>query len=437
MVQEIPGFYYDEERQRYFRITDQNRATASSMKYTQEYKKKVQHVATEPKPVKNVPLSNLILFNKMGNSAPNFASMHLAMVSKRWSYQFESNITGISSQRGYFGPSNVKIFTTSKAYYSKYKDESWSTVEPIEMSSNLSDIDFYNTWDLIYPYSLGDITVGISDHEPVMKIMYMNQCTMVVPKLGVSSVSLAPRLNPSCEDHLLIGTGKMVQKYEVGEDFIFAYDSVMFNSDVTALECGISSLYLVGQRNGLVTGYAPNDPFLRVPLFKIKHPSSVTKVIPVGCHNESLKTSPFLLVAGLKDSMNLYDLRMLRDVDAKNSKSGNCKNDSTMPVVSYEGYRQGPHFRHGLCTTNSLVCVSDTDNRVKIYDIMSGRRLNGGKLTRHKFEHQITGLSWAYTSSSQGSLSTGLYVASGSELSFWSSGIEDKMWEANRAYDLY
>lgn len=408
MTTDIPGFYFDQARGRYFRMTDQTGVTASASHYTREHEQRVQQLATELAPVERPSISGLLLGSRIGDSEPDFDAMQRTMIKCRWKRQFISPIAGISPDYSSDYFSCVKVFTSSQAH-SVTLSESRVAVDTVRMANELCDSDYYHTWDMSTSCSLGRYTVGASHNEPVLKVVYISECKMILPKLGVTCLSMATPWHDKADYELIVGCGKSVQYYYGTKSFVIQDKQRTFKSDIVALECR-GPVDLIGQRDGTIVGYAQGTERPSRPVYKIRHPTSPTKLVPIGKSRHRTSTSPFMLATGLRESMCLYDVRMLRDTN------DNC---ATKPLITYPGYRQGPHYKHGLCISQSLIAVSDTDNRVKLYDILSGRRLNGGELTDHKFENRITGLAWG--GSGQDLESNGIYVASGDELTYWSS----------------
>lgn len=131
--------------------------------------------------------------------------------------------------------------------------------------------------------------------------------------------------------------------------------------------------FLTGNHNVVLAGGRQPRVWvtdLRVPepqWSSIAHASSVAHLRSVNEHQ--------VVVAGLRHSMSLYDMRFFREEFGPNGSS---------PLLQFHGYRNEAHFHTGwdVSTELGVVAAAHDDGTVKLFSLASGRLLNhkGGAL---------------------------------------------------------
>lgn len=131
---------------------------------------------------------------------------------------------------------------------------------------------------------------------------------------------------------------------------------------------------------------APEVQWCSVP-----HASSVTHLRSVSPHQ--------VLVAGLRSSMCLYDVRFFgrgnptASANAQEKKYRWTPNGST-PVLTFEGYNNEAHIHTGwdVNAELGLVAAAHDDGTVKLFSLKSGRMLKGGAVGGVKADTPIRAL---------------------------------------------
>ena len=104
----------------------------------------------------------------------------------------------------------------------------------------------------------------------------------------------------------------------------------------------------------------------------IRHGSSIANVRSVNQHH--------VLVAGLENSMSLYDLRYLGQ-----------RPNGAKPLLNFPSYRNEAHFHVGwdVCSELGLVASAQDDGTVKLFSLRSGNMLPSPELATVKTETPI------------------------------------------------
>lgn len=98
----------------------------------------------------------------------------------------------------------------------------------------------------------------------------------------------------------------------------------------------------------------------------VPHASSITHLRSISEHR--------VLVAGLRNSMAMYDLRFLAREKPRSTGGRNC----SAPVLRFEGYRNEAYVHTGwdVSVEMGLVAAAQEDGTVKLFSLKSGRRLS-------------------------------------------------------------
>lgn len=172
--------------------------------------------------------------------------------------------------------------------------------------------------------------------------------------------------------------------------------------------------FLVGNHNVVLAGgrqprlwmsdlRAPEAEWASIP-----HASSIAHLRSINEHQ--------ILVAGLRNSMALYDRRFFRS---------ECQPNGAKPLLRFDGYRNEAHFHTGwdVSTDLGLVAAAHDDGTVKLFSLSSGRLLNakGGGLAGVKTETPIKAL--LFQKMPRDRLPS-LFVGEGPSLKKFSFGVE-------------
>ena len=150
-------------------------------------------------------------------------------------------------------------------------------------------------------------------------------------------------------------------------------------SDVLALSWLSANVASAGLRDGRILLW---DHRSRGSAQRLRHPGTV-------CSLQQAETENMLLVAGLRDSFSMYDLRMpridttvnkvLRTAIPKSKKNAQC----TQPFLQFKGYENTDIYPIGMdfCKELGIVAVSQGDNHVRFFS------RNNGECVGSTYEH--------------------------------------------------
>ncbi|KAK9446478.1 uncharacterized protein V1518DRAFT_423845 [Limtongia smithiae] len=176
--------------------------------------------------------------------------------------------------------------------------------------------------------------------------------------------------------NIAIGGSNRIMSYNIDVPNVKLMHTYRLPSDVFAIEYWQPSVFLAGLRDGSIrifdTRVAPpvsttsprRDHDGKQPVM-LWHPSAVTKM--------TIVKDSYLLVSGLQDSLSLYDMRNAKTIDACNkwqrSQSASPQKRAfsrphTQPVLNYAGYTNDYIFDHAFdVSRNSNMLVVSDQSR--------------------------------------------------------------------------
>lgn len=157
--------------------------------------------------------------------------------------------------------------------------------------------------------------------------------------------------------------------------------SIEFDSDIMALDIvhsasdNVHCVFVIGLRNGSVhvcsylLSRAHGHANLRIE-YTFAFGSCVTNI----CTVPGFK---YTLISGLADRLALYDFRMFITTHKKISAHGN-------PLRrEYFGYKNRAHQNHGLAVADNIVAVANDDGTISMFELDSGFDITPPKVKEH------------------------------------------------------
>lgn len=110
----------------------------------------------------------------------------------------------------------------------------------------------------------------------------------------------------------------------------------------------------------------------------VRHASSIAHLRSVNQHQ--------VLVAGLENSMSLYDMRFFGSSETRRRRPNGAK-----PILEFPEYRNAAHFHTGWDVNPELnvVAAAHDDGTVKLFSLRSGRLLRNRALDQVKTDAPI------------------------------------------------
>ncbi|KAK8094480.1 hypothetical protein PG997_001165 [Apiospora hydei] len=145
-----------------------------------------------------------------------------------------------------------------------------------------------------------------------------------------------------------------------------------------------------------------------------------------------------ILVSGLKNSMDVYDVRMLRNTNSSSSSTSRRSNNNNarenrhhptlahvLPVIQFPEYRNGPHIQIGLDVDkdNGIVAAAHDDGKVTVYSTKTGHRLKSPDIDQIR-SHRGVIQSLQFETMPRDNHPT-LFVGNGSNLHAYSFGVRN------------
>ncbi|KAK8086952.1 hypothetical protein PG994_001926 [Apiospora phragmitis] len=150
--------------------------------------------------------------------------------------------------------------------------------------------------------------------------------------------------------------------------------------------------------------------------------SPITHIKSLNEHN--------VLVSGLKDAMAVYDVRMLRKTSSSNDNNARANRHHptfahVLPVVRFPKYQNGPHIQIGLDVDrdNSIVAAAHDDGKVAVHSTKTGHRLKSPDIDQIR-SHRGVIQSLQFETMPRDSHPT-LFVGNGSNLHAYTFGVRN------------
>ena len=204
----------------------------------------------------------------------------------------------------------------------------------------------------------------------------------IYPKSNIGSTFFDSSANPdqTSSTTLAIATdvGVLFLKESQIHDTDWFQEFHSTNSAVFSVTWLSSSLLASGCRNGAVWLY---DRRSRGNTLRLQHPSSVTHVE----HADEWR----LVIAGLRNNLNTYDLRFPRT-----SHRYLNDNNITNPYISYPNYQNIAHPSLGfdISTSLGLVAAGTDECGVKLFELWTGKDITPGWGNERKWKEMVRSL---------------------------------------------
>ncbi|KAK8039163.1 hypothetical protein PG993_007574 [Apiospora rasikravindrae] len=145
-----------------------------------------------------------------------------------------------------------------------------------------------------------------------------------------------------------------------------------------------------------------------------------------------------VLVSGLKNSMAVYDVRMMRSSSSSSSRSDSINHNNNaranrhhptfahvLPLIQFPEYRNGPHIQIGLDVDkdNGIVAAAHDDGKVAVYSTKTGHRLKSPDIDQIR-SHRGVIQALQFETMPRDSHPT-IFVGNGSNLHAYSFGVRN------------
>ncbi|KAK9386289.1 hypothetical protein V1515DRAFT_150886 [Lipomyces mesembrius] len=233
---------------------------------------------------------------------------------------------------------------------------------------------------------------------------------------------------------MTIGGSDRISAYQSGPAEFRSISSYRLPSDVFTVEFLQPHTFLAGLRDASVRIVDTRIPAReRQQPVALWHASAITKM--------KIVKEAYLMLAGLEDSLALYDLRFAKAQEQPGCSSQHYQHSNQQqkwvkqhkgrshPVMKYEGYVNEHVFDHGFDISNDkrILAVADQTCAVKLYSVWTGNQLRS-PLSGHKFQLVPRALKWNDARVTKGgmpivdsiSVPQGLFVTNGGRLEYWS-----------------
>ncbi|KAK9479950.1 hypothetical protein V1514DRAFT_326974 [Lipomyces japonicus] len=446
---EIPGYYYDEEKRKYFKVLPSGSAggASSSTFYTPDriakrlkpdhYGNRTHddHLARRSMPSRTRLADHASLSASLSTGsrreleARAFAA-RLARTNTLW-HRARLDMVGVTciDISSPSSPSSPMVWVGNvHGVYKEYdatrflRESTYQldiTTPFAEFGGQVASISQSGSFRVVTAYTDNDFNAMVcapSDNASTTSslplssssssIWYRIQKFSVPTHAHCSAVSIIPGT------HLAIGGAGRLMLYPCSLSNSHSHShpplrTFKLKSDLFALQSFQPHAYLAGTRDGAVTVFDSRVARQQQP--SLFHASAITKM--------KLVNDLFLITAGLDDSLSMYDLRFAKSNSASSSSS-------SMPVITYQGYFNQHTFGHGFDVSNdgSLLAVADQSNKVKLFSVWTGNPLQC-QLSTSKFKVIPHALKWMDTFSVNSvTMTDGLLVPNGARLEYWSLG---------------
>ncbi|KAI9836192.1 MAG: hypothetical protein M1819_001529 [Sarea resinae] len=442
MEQSIPGYFYDKEKKKYFKILPHHAAPAGSQ-YTKENVKKLkdgerkrkrdgEHAARLQRRVQRSKAMGHPIVGALGlereqgripvsGSGLRWGEVYARELDRRVILDMQclpstASLTrfAIDSQTGaivfalknHLNEGDYNLITAPpeplREGFSYFKSNRCRQV----MHSNSSPTTSLNigpTRTLVQT-SLGDATESSSIH--LTKLIDRTLYDGIWIDVGVHMILRPPNqtsvftsATSKVDGDIAIGTSSGINLLQETTSNWDEQQTVDFPSDVLALEFLSPTIIAAGLRDSTVRLY---DQRSAGKALRLRHSSSVTGIKQVDEFR--------VVVCGIKSSLRLYDLRYQ---SSGNSSRKRNHSPSTLPVYDYphnNEYRLDLGF--DVDTETGLIAAATEDKRVQIFSLHTGERLASPAFQK-PFQDFPTAVQFATMSEEKRDDSKSLVVAAG------------------------
>lgn len=397
---EIPGFYYDEARGRYFKITNTGQAVAQGMgsysksnvamkqRENEEMCQKLINEEYDRGKVHKLSLRNLLFKEKLDNYQQD-------NMRKNLSIQLIGKEKSSSTQNwmidGGYGADNIECMgydnvkdeiilglRSGRGYGFNRAREEYRMIRPF--TSRVTSIDISGR--MLLMTSFGKSNNG--GRVNLSEITDEEEEDIEARRAGIYAQNnliefFGDKKDTLWSSRLLDGGGRVIvggrNKVNVWQDLRGPVWSENFHtgSDCLAVD-GLDNdrIIGVGCRNGKVKLFdcreQPQQNNARSEVQNVKHGSTVTNI-------KRLKDGRSVLVSGLEDNLACYDLRFITNNDLKRTSQGEKKRSKE--VFKYYGYENRIDINHGFdITSDDRYLAVGSKRNVNIYEIHTGKILN-------------------------------------------------------------
>nr|CAG8448432.1 4541_t:CDS:2 [Entrophospora candida]CAG8523726.1 3231_t:CDS:2 [Entrophospora candida] len=390
LPREIPGYYYDEERDKYFKISPNSNFGSSHLHSSESISKRKKELEQEKK--KNdikrlrhhhVPQNTItyLLERELKPMKSNFRKGQEAMVN---SLKSISTIQGTSSQNH-----DITDFQIHKYKNTIYLGNLGGTVGQIKfqcsseschelsrtyiamLTSEITSINLFDKNFLIYTSLGNDLSPGVlhvggiiplSDDESIIElspnVIYNSKSTIWTSTYSELDKSIA------------LGTSKKVVVLQGLDMPIYRLSQFKTGSDVFSVDFDKNrpSILYAGCRDGQLrifdirSSYRKNSFYGEGPVIKQSSPI---------CHLKQIG-SWYIITDGMDGSLSLWDIR--KDQNGNNS---NTRSPSRSPVMEFKGNVNSNNMRMGFAVNSNetIVSVAGQDKRVRFYSLSTGNAI--------------------------------------------------------------
>ena len=264
--------------------------------------------------------------------------------------------------------------------YTNYEDNRTKVISP-GFESEVSSIQLTAN-GLVLATTLGDRTppvIGVYNQATLRSEIDEKSRTTretyrtMIPNIHTTFLCASANQCPSASpDKILLGAkGKLFELiYSYGAADATIEPIVKTGTDVLALSWLSANVASAGLRDGRILLW---DHRSRGSALRLQHPGTV-------CSLQQAETESFLLVAGLRDSFSMYDLRMprtdthvnevLESTASKSKTNAQC----TQPFLQFKGYENTDRYPIGMdfCKELGIVAVSQGENHVGFFSRNNG-----------------------------------------------------------------
>ncbi|CAN6638416.1 hypothetical protein TRVA0_017S00452 [Trichomonascus vanleenenianus] len=333
-MKEIPGFYYDPEKRRYFKITKpgQSGGTSSQLQYTsgsiRTQKRRKLHNDKKEAPKSQIGLAELLVRNRLGNTHSSLYGWFIKRIRQRRTLRglLIGSLIGLTRVGG------------SKAVASR-----GSEVLTVDLATGaIISEDRARLGPIVSVFIAEGTLIGYVTRHGVIGLIGAIGERREEP--GEASVLTAQ----------YIGKGRLVIVYE--DCIALTVSDLVYNGSDRAYKVlkrgglgsdviSISSDGVLGLRNGRLWSAEQRSYVKRRGGSKFSHGSTITRIIKYG---------RFYMISGLRDNLALYD--------------GNFER-----LIKYKSYCNESKIEHGIDCFDDFVAVACDDNHVRMWHIWTGQ----------------------------------------------------------------